>query len=356
MDNNMKNKLLFFLLLGALSLAPCVFQACSHTLSPQEEIASRVGTFARGADVSWVTQMESQGITFKNRNGETKECMKLLKEDCNVDAIRLRVWVNPASGWNSIDDVLVKARRATALGLRVMIDFHFSDSWADPGQQTIPAAWASYDLTQMKAAVSAHVSEMLTKLKKAGVTPEWVQIGNETRNGMLWPLGKIDNGTRNFAELLNAGYDAVKAVFPNANVIVHVDNGNNQSLFAWVFGYLKDNGGKYDMIGMSLYPENGKGQVYANDCLSNINSLYTTYGKPVMLCEIGMDYARAEECRDCIATLMKEGQKTGRLKGIFYWEPEAPAGYNGGYGKGCFVNGAPTVALDAFKLDAFKEK
>jgi len=101
---------------------------------------------------------------------------------------------NPASGWNNADDVLVKARRAAALGLRVMIDFHFSDSWADPGQQTVPAAWAGYDLPQMKTAVAAHVTSVLTKLKSFGITPEWVQVGNETRTGMLWPLGSSDNG------------------------------------------------------------------------------------------------------------------------------------------------------------------
>jgi arabinogalactan endo-1,4-beta-galactosidase len=192
------------------------------------------------------------------------------------------------------------------------------------------------------------VTEVLGLLKDFNITPEWVQIGNETRGGMLYPLGSIENGN-NYAELTNAGYDAVKAVFPDAKVIVHIDSGNNLGLFTYVFDYLKNKGGKYDIIGMSLYPETGKSADYVNKCVSNISSLYTKYGKPVMVCEIGMDYDQAEECRDCIASLIAKGRETGHLEGVFYWEPQAPAGYNEGYGKGCFVNGTPTVALDAFK-------
>ena len=336
--------LLFFMNLSA----SCSSEDSPITSPRQAEVAAAdTGAFAKGADVSWLTQLESEGQTFKNKNGETKELMTLLKEDCNVDAIRLRVWVTPTDGWNNIEDVLVKARRAAAPGLRVMIDFHFSDTWADPGSQTTPAAWADYDLTKMKAAVADHVTNLLTRLKTYGITPEWVQIGNETRTGMLWPLGSIDNGI-NWAELNNAGYDAAKAVFPNTKVIIHLDGGDNLALYTHVFNYMQQNGGKYDIIGMSVYPEKGKASEYVDKCISNINSLYATYGKPVMICELGMDYEDAEECRDLITSLISKGKATGHLLGIFYWEPEAPAGYNDGYKKGCFDNGAPTVALDAY--------
>ena len=336
-----------------LVLASCVQVSCTQespvTNPRQQEVTpAQPGTFAKGADVSWLTQMESEGLVFNSKSGAPTECMQLLKEDCNVNAIRLRVWVNPAAGWNNVHDVLVKARRAASLGLRLMIDFHFSDTWADPGHQQTPAAWADYDLAHLKTAVSSHVTEVLGKLKDFNITPEWVQIGNETRGGMLYPLGSIENGS-NYAELTNAGYDAVKAVFPEAKVIVHIDSGNNLNLFTYVFDYLKNRGGKYDIIGMSMYPETGKSADYVNKCVSNISSLYTKYGKPVMVCEIGMDYDQAEECRTCIASLIAKGRETGHLEGVFYWEPQAPAGYNEGYGKGCFVNGTPTVALDAFK-------
>lgn len=340
-------------ILLSLVMASCVQVSCTQkspvTNPRQQEVTpAQPGTFAKGADVSWLTQMESEGLVFNSKSGAPTECMRLLKEDCNVNAIRLRVWVNPAEGWNNVHDVLVKARRAASLGLRLMIDFHFSDTWADPGHQQTPAAWADYDLAHLKTAVSAHVTEVLGKLKEFNVSPEWVQIGNETRTGMLWPLGKIDGGNSNFAELVNSGYDAVKAVFPDAKVIVHIDGGDNPALYTYVFDYLNNKGGKYDIIGMSLYPANGKSSEAVTKCVSNISSLYTKYGKSVIVCEIGMDYNQAEECRDCIASLIAQGLETGHLEGVFYWEPEAPAGYNEGYGKGCFVNGTPTVALDAF--------
>lgn len=328
------------------------FTSCSEdspvTNPRQEEIVDMErGAFAKGADVSWLTQLESEGQTFTNSKGIATECMKLLKDECGVNSIRLRVWVNPSSGWNNTDDVLVKARRAKALGLRLMIDFHFSDTWADPSSQTTPTAWASYDLAAMKTAVADHVTTMLTKLQQFNIEPEWVQIGNETRTGMLWPLGKIGDNA-NYAELTNAGYDAVKAIYPDCKVVVHIDSGDNLGLYTYVFDYMKTYGGKYDVIGMSFYPEADNWQTMVNSCINNINSLYTTYGKPVIICEIGMDYQEAEACRDCIKSLMEKGRATGHLDGIFYWEPEVPAGYNEGYNKGCFDNGQPTAALDAF--------
>lgn len=343
----------FISIVVSLVSLSCVQASCTQE-SPftnprqtEDTIVMERGTFAKGADVSWLTEMESSNMTFNNKNGVATECMQLLKEDCGVNAIRLRVWVNPKEGWNNVEDVLVKARRADALGLRLMIDFHFSDTWADPAHQAIPAAWASYTINEAKTAVSAHVTEMLALLKKFNIEPEWVQIGNETRLGMMWPLGHIDNGS-NFAQLTQAGYEAVKAIFPETKVIVHVDCGNELGYYTRIFDYLKAHGAKYDMIGMSLYPEKDNWQSLVDACVRNINTLYQKYGVPVMMCEIGMDYQLADICNQCISRLMTKGQETGHLEGIFYWEPEAPAGYNGGYTKGCFENGAPTSALDAF--------
>lgn len=338
----------FGALAAMLSLSSCTEDSPVTNPRQEEVVEMERGTFAKGADVSWLTQLESEGETFTNSKGIATDCIELLKDECGVNSIRLRVWVNPSSGWNNIDDVLVKARRAKALGLRLMIDFHFSDTWADPSSQTTPAAWADYDLSQMKTAVASHVNEMLTKLQQFEISPEWVQIGNETRTGMLWPLGKIGDND-NYAELVNAGYDAVKAILPDCKVVIHLDSGDNLGLYTYVFNYLNAHGGKYDVIGMSLYPDADSWSTMVSSCVSNINSLYQTYGKPVIICEIGMDYQEAEACRDCIASLMEKGKATGHLDGIFYWEPEAPAGYNEGYNKGCFENGQPTVALDAFK-------
>lgn len=303
--------------------------------------------FAKGADVSWLTQLEAEGETFYAPDGTQMECMALLKEHCAVNAIRLRVWVNPEAGWNNIEDVLVKARRANALGLRLMIDFHFSDTWADPAKQETPAAWVDLDLDGLKVAVADHVNEMLMLLAAYGIEPEWVQIGNETTPGMLLPLGSIDKPS-NFSQLVTAGYDAVKAVFPNAAVIVHLNSGDNQWRYDRIFGALKNNDGKYDMIGMSIYPEADSWKSTIDALIANINHVTETYAKPVMICEIGMDYREAETCKEMISDVIARIANLD-VKGIFYWEPEAPAGYNDGYNKGCFENGKPTVALDAFK-------
>ena len=330
-------------------------------VTPETPVVIDRTTFPKGADVSWLTQMEAEGMKFYNQSGTEKELMTLLKDDCGVNSIRLRVWVNPADGWSNMDDVLVKARRANALGLRLMIDFHFSDTWADPSNQIIPAAWKDYTFDQLKAAVAAHVTTMMNKLKAYNIEPEWVQIGNETRNGMMYQTekggdivtygGYYNNGAQ-FATLVNAGYDAVKAIFPDSKVIVHIDGGNQWSLYSRIYGNLKTNGGKYDIIGISLYPENDSWSDYIAAAVSNIQQAYSTYGKDVMVVEFGMDYDQADACKSAITKLMTDGTATSHLAGIFYWEPEAPNGYNGGYKKGCFDGGKPTTALDVFKEDA----
>lgn len=306
--------------------------------------------FAKGADVGWITEMESTGCKFYNRDGVEKECMTLLRDDCGVNSIRLRVWVNPDKPWNTIPDVVKKAKRAHDLGMRLMIDFHFSDTWADPGKQYIPAAWADLSLEDLQKAVADHVKETLTALKDEGITPEWVQIGNETTNGMMWPVGTLDHPAE-LTALNNAGYEAAKAVFPETICIVHLDNGYDSAIYDRMFDILDANGGKYDMIGMSLYPYwaaqnggDGNWETVADKCIANIEHVKAKYGKPVMICEIGMPYDEAEDCRDLIAKMMNAD-----VEGIFYWEPEASPGYNGGYTLGCFDQGRPTVALDAFK-------
>lgn len=164
--------------------------------------------------------------------------MKLV-QSLGVDAVRLRVWVNPQNGWCNQDDLLVKARRAKHLGMRLLIDFHYSDTWADPGQQNKPAAWSTLSFSELKAAVASHTTSVLQLLKDNGIQPEWVQVGNETGNGMLWEDGKASVNMANYAALNNAGYDAVKAILPNSKVIVHLQNGQDNSLFRWLFDGLK---------------------------------------------------------------------------------------------------------------------
>lgn len=337
--------------------------SCSHNghdtdLQEQESVVVDSTEFAKGADISWITQMESQGMKFYNREDQERECTALMKE-IGMNSVRYRVWVDPEDGWNSADDVLVKALRAQELGMRIMIDFHYSDTWADPGHQSPPAAWASYDISGLSNAVSMHTSEVLTLLKDNGVDVEWVQVGNETRTGMMWPLGHYqENDGKNYAALTNAGYDAVKSVYPEAKVIVHLDNGHDLSLYTSLFSVLKENDGKYDMIGMSLYPcwwDNDKGafdtdwKTETEACIANIKEVSKVYGKDIMICETGMPVSNPWIAKAMIGYLLEKTRTIESCKGVFYWEPQAPDGYNGGYALGAFQNGRPTIALDPFR-------
>jgi len=306
--------------------------------------------FAKGADVSWVTQLEASGKKFYNTTGTQVECMALLKS-IGMNSIRLRVWVNPTDGWCNKEDLLVKAIRASNLGMRIMIDFHYSDSWADPSQQTKPAAWASLNFTDLKTAVATHTSEVLNLLKTNDITPEWVQVGNETGNGMLWNDGKASVNMANYAALNNAGYDAVKAIFPNAKVVVHVQNGNDNSLFHWLFDGLKNNGGKWDVIGMSLYPTTSNWSTMNADCLTNMNDMVSRYGKEVIICETGMSWDSPLIAKSFLSDLILKTKSVSSNKGlgVFYWEPEAYGNWKG-YTLGAFDDsGKATAALDAFK-------
>ena len=306
--------------------------------------------FAKGADVSWLTQMEAGGINFYNAAGTQTECMTLLKS-LGMNSIRLRVWVNPADGWCNKQDLLVKALRAKNLGMHIMIDFHYSDSWADPSKQTKPAAWANLSFADLKDSVATHTTTVLNLLKTNGITPEWVQIGNETGNGMLWPDGNASTNMANYAALNNAGYDAVKTVFPLAKVIVHVQNGNDNSLFRWLFDGLKNNGGKWDVIGMSLYPSIDNWSTMNTDCLANMNDMVSRYGTEVMICETGMSWNSPDVAKSYLTDLIAKTKSVSGQKGtgVFYWEPEAYVPWQG-YTLGAFDNtGKPTVALDAFK-------
>lgn len=339
-----------------IGLCTIIFLACKPSVAtkivdPVPPVVADTTVFAKGADISWVTEMESKGIKFYNKNGVATECFALMKE-IGMNSIRIRVWVNPASKWNSAADVIEKALRAKNLGLKILIDFHYSDNWADPGKQIKPAAWANASISVLKDSLKNHTINVLTQLKNVGVTPEWVQIGNETDDGFLWPDGKASTNMVNFAQLISTGYDASKSVFPSSKVIVHVSNGWNNNLFRWIYDGLKSNGAKWDIIGMSLYPSYASGgwQVTNNQCLANMNDMVSRYNTPVMVVEIGMPWDNPADAKLFIQDLITKVKSVSGNNGlgVFYWEPES---YNNwqGYSLGAFDNaGKPTIALDPF--------
>ncbi|HSC38638.1 MAG TPA: glycosyl hydrolase 53 family protein [Chitinophagaceae bacterium] len=306
-------------------------------------------SFIKGADISWLTQMEAAGYKFYTAGGTAMDGMQLM-QSLGINTIRLRVWVNPANGWCNNSDLVAKAKRAKQLGLRIMLDIHYSDVWADPGHQAKPAAWAAFDFATLKTTVTSYTKSVLDTMKLAGVVPGWVQVGNETNDGMLWPDGKASVNMANFAALVNAGYQAVKAVSDTIKVIVHISNGYDNTLFRWMFDGLKTNGASWDIIGMSLYPTSANWQSYNASCLANMNDMVSRYNKPVMICEVGMPVTDAAVCQSFLTDLISKTKSvTGNNGlGVLYWEPEC---YNNwqGYGLGAFDNtGKPTVAMSAF--------
>jgi arabinogalactan endo-1,4-beta-galactosidase len=304
---------------------------------------------AKGADVSWITQMEGAGIKFYDSAGAEQDCFMILK-NLGMNSIRLRAWVNPPGGWNNTADVVAKALRAKAMGMKIMIDFHYSDTWADPGHQTKPAAWAGQDFVTLKQSLSAYTTSVLDTLKLNGITPNWVQVGNETNDGMLWPDGQASVNMNNFAQLVNAGYNAVKAVDTTIKVIVHISNGYDNTLFRWIFDGLKSNGARWDIIGMSLYPTSANWSTLNSQCIANMNDMVSRYNKDVMIVEAGMSWDQPTACNAFLTDLITKVKSVTNNKGlgVFYWEPES---YNNwqSYTLGAFDNsGKPTAALNAF--------
>lgn len=314
-------------------------------------------TFSKGADVSWLPQMEATGYKFYDSDGTQKDCLQLLK-DRGMNTIRLRVFVNPSNdkinGHCSPQETVAIAVKAKNLGMRVMIDFHYSDTWADPGHQTKPAAWANHTFPQLLYDVYNHTFDVLDALKAAGVTPEWVQIGNEITGGMLWPEGSTSNWNQ-LAQLLNKGFDATKAIDPSIKVIVHIDQGNDNARFRWFFDNVTTNNVKYDVIGMSYYPYwlNSDYKVTIGALQNNLIDMASRYGKEVMIVEVGGDFTLVQNTYDMLAAVITavKNVPNGKGIGVNYWEPEGEKSWSGYQLNAWQSNGKPSAALDAFRGD-----
>lgn len=315
-----------------------------------------------GGDISGTTADEARGVYSADTTGIVTENTQLMK-NYGMDAVRLRVWVNPKEGFSSKEDVLNMAKRAKALGMEIMIDFHYSDWWADPGKQNPPAAWAGLELPAMKDSLSNHTKETLRLLKDNDIDIKWVQVGNETRDGMLWPLGQISKGNmKNYAELSQAGYEAVKSIYPEAEVIIHIDNGYDNALYNEIFDSLKENGAKWDIIGMSVYPfwamqagAEPDEESTLRDAIDNIRKLNKKYGCDIMITEVGVQSEEPEKGEKFMDSLFDEViyNADGACTGVFYWAPEMfrTTDFHGnkhGYELGAFQNARPTKIMNSF--------
>ncbi|MFT3753825.1 MAG: glycosyl hydrolase 53 family protein [Paludibacter sp.] len=316
--------------------------------------------FAKGADISWLPQMEATGYKFYNDNGMAEDCFKILK-DHGINSIRLRTWVNPsadrASGHCSKTETVAMAVRAQSWGMRVMIDFHYSDSWADPAKQVKPKAWEGLSFEQLQQAFYDYTYDVMTALKTAGVTPEWVQVGNEIPGGMVYPEGSNSSSWTQLVKLINKGYDAIKAVSPTSKVILHIDQGNDNARFRWWFDNAKANGAKYDVIGMSYYPywlsnTHPDYTLSINDLGTNLKDMVSRYGKEVMVVETGGEDTKPQNTFDMLLAVQNKvlAVPDNSGLGVFYWEPEGARSWSNYALSAWGSNGRPTMALDAFNI------
>ena len=313
--------------------------------------------FVKGADIGWLSQMEATGYKFYDTTGVEAGCLQILQEH-RINTVRLRVWVNPSNdiinGHCGKKEVVAMALRARDKGMRVMVDFHYSDSWADPGKQNKPAAWAGHSFSQLLEDVYTHTFEVLDTLKSCGVIPAWIQVGNEITGGMLWPEGSTGNWPQ-LAQLLNNGFDAAKAVDSSIRVILHVDQGHDNARCRTFFDNASSHGVKYDMIGLSYYPY-WIGTDYTATIGSlgnNLDDLVARYDKEIMVVEVGGDFTLVQNTYDMLVAVIEKVKAVPGNKGlgVMYWEPEGAKSWSG-YQLSCWgADGKPTAALKAFLTD-----
>ena len=232
-----------------------------------------------------------------------------------------------------------------------MLTIHYSDWWADPGKQTKPAAWTNYSVSQLESAVANHTTDILNALSAKGITPKWIQIGNETNDGMLWSTGRASTGGfGNYAKFLNAGANAVKTFNTNIQTIIHIAGGNNNSLMRWNIDGLLNNGfqfNNFDIIAMSSYPDASDWKQQVEDTYANMVDLKSRYNKDVMMAEVGFSNNQPDFAYQYLTYMIEKTKQADGL-GVFYWEPIAHKGWKS-YGKGAWdEDGSPSVAMDAF--------
>ena len=313
--------------------------------------------YIKGMDVSSLDEIEQLGAAFFDK-GEKKDLLEILKS-YGTNYIRIRLWNDPKSpdgkpygaGNTDYAVALRLAKRTKAAGLKFLLDFHYSDFWADPGKQRKPKDWEGYSVDELEQAVYDFTKEHMQKFIAEGVTPDMVQVGNELSNGLLWPEGQWPNFD-NMARFVSAGIRAVKETAPACKIMIHLDNGGNNKLYREWFDNYTRRGEDFDIIGLSYYPFwHGSLQ----DLENNMNDISKRYGKELVIAEVSMghttkEYASYEKlapeerkgmatkpalCEKVPFAMTEEGQcefmkaflasieqvPENKGRGFFYWEP-----------------------------------
>jgi arabinogalactan endo-1,4-beta-galactosidase len=290
--------------------------------------------YAIGADLSFLKSAEDKGFGFKENN-EVKPGLKIFREH-GYNWIRLRIFHSPTDLPNNLEYTIALAKKAKAEGFKFLLDFHYSDTWADPGKQFIPKAWSGMSHKQLVKAVFDYSKATIKAFREAGVMPDMVQPGNEVINGMLWPDGKIPENWNNFAELLRAGINGVNAGCDTLNrpkIMIHIDQGGNKERTKYFFDKLLSYGIDFDYIGQSYYPW-WHGSLL--DLRENMIFMAETYRKPIILVEVAYCSSPTEYInKPAPFPETPEGQKEfldevnkvvlntpdNLGAGIFWWEP-----------------------------------
>lgn len=297
-------------------------------------VQTRAADFAIGADLSFLKQAEDRGTVFKE-NGQPKPGLEIFK-DHGYNWIRLRLFHTPTTLPNNLAYTIATAQAAKKLGFKFLLDYHYSDTWADPGHQIMPKAWEAMTHEQLVTAVFEYTRDTLAEFRQAGVLPDMVQIGNEVSNGMLWPDGKLPGNWNNFADLVRAGINGVDAGRGNGvrpQIMIHIDKGGSIAATKWFFDKFHTYGLGYDVIGQSYYPW-WHGSL--NDLRDNMIFMANEYSKDIILVEVAYNCRPAEyaekpgpfpETPEGQREFLEEVNRVvlatpfNRGKGIMWWEP-----------------------------------
>ncbi|MCP2167619.1 glycoside hydrolase family 53 protein [Goodfellowiella coeruleoviolacea] len=320
---------------AALLLAAVALPATLLTPAPAASAANSLSML--GADVSTAQRALDLGARYYDASGAARDPLDILT-GLGVNYVRLRVWNNPASGYNNKAKVLAYAKTVKARGLKLLLDFHYSDTWADPGRQTKPAAWAAHGIGQLQKDVHDYTYDVCASLKSQGTTPDSVQLGNEINVGMLWNDGKVvNNDFTNLSLLLKAGYTATKACDSATKVVIHTANADSDEHARWFYDGIRAKGVAWDITGLSYYCmwHGPLSTLYAV-----ITDMRSRYGKDVLVVETAYPFTSADAdgtgnsvtsgCADYPLTWQGQAthfahvQNTARnagAVGVFYWEP-----------------------------------
>ena len=265
----MKKIILYFL----ISFVTLWTSSCSKEDSPIPDSPPVDDTFIRAADMSYLPLMESENTVFYNADNQPEIALTTLKNaGCNT--IRIRLWKNPSDNHSGFNEVKAYAQRVKQAGMKVWLTVHYSDTWADPGQQATPAAWQNLTFSALKTAVADYTASIITEIQ-----PDIIQIGNEINSGFLWPKGNLISQESQCLELLSAASATIRAQSPTTKIMLHYAGIGADA--TWFFN--KMNSVDYDYIGLSYYPIwHGKN---LNDVKSSITALGQTHNKKVLIAE-----------------------------------------------------------------------